>query len=82
MNVPLIFYDYRSPFMCFSRFLTDAKMRPEVVSAARSHVRRVGLVVSTSDSRTGVANLSPDEATTHQTMRNILEQGVHLHVLR
>ena len=46
-----------------------------------ANVRRVGLVVSTSDSRSGVAGASPDEGT-NTPMRNILEQGVHSHVLR
>jgi hypothetical protein len=41
-----------------------------------SIVRRVGLVVSTSDSRSGVAGSAPDEGATYQ-MRIILELGVY-----
>ena len=44
-------------------------------------LRRVGLVVRTSDSGSDVAGSSPDEGNTN-AMRNILEQGVYSHGLR
>jgi hypothetical protein len=43
--------------------------------------RRVGLVVSTSDSESGIAASPPDEGT-NTPMRNIIEQDVYSQVLR
>ena len=44
-------------------------------------LRHLGLVVSTLDSRSGVASSAHAAGTTHQR-HNILEQGVYSHVLR